>query len=157
MTIAIVKDGQFLHTKPEEMVRDSNGVMRMRCVDISEGWYEFIPARNEASPTQKAQGTVFTVGNGTVTESFLYVDKTVEEIKTETNSKLDAQIDSLERQQLLPRITRDMHVMVTLQAATAQGLTEANLLDELHPAYSPGYARFKAFDSEVASLRSQRI
>jgi len=157
MTIAIVKNGQFLHTTNEPYIRTEDGFLRPAKVDKDLGFYEFIPARNEASPTQKAQGTTFSVSDGVVTESFIYVDKTPEEIKTETNTKLNDQIDALERQQLLPRITRDMHRMVTLQAAAAQGITEAQLLDENDSAFSPGYKRFYDFDAQIASLRAQRV
>jgi len=157
MTIAIVKDGQFLHTTNEPYIRTEDGFLRPAKVDKELGFYEFIPARNEATPTQKAQGTVFSVGDGTVTETFLYIEKSAEEIKAETNSALDAQIDALERQQLLPRITRDMHRMVTLKEAAAQGITEAQLLDENDPAFSPGYKRFYDFDAIIAALRAQRI
>lgn len=157
MTIAIVKNGVFLHTTNEPYIRTEDGFLRPAKVDKDLGFYEFIPARNEATATQKAQGTTFQVGDGVVTETFLYVEKTPEEIKTETNAKLDAQIDALERQAILPRITRDMHRMVTLQAAAGQGITEADLLSEGNPAYSPGYARFYAFDAEIALLRASRV
>lgn len=74
-----------------------------------------------------------------------------------SNVAIDSQIDALERKKQLPRITRDMHRMVTLQAAAAQGITEADLLSEGNPHYSAGYARFYAFDAEIASLRAQRV
>lgn len=162
MTIAIVDlaTGQFLHTKQNGIpVRDSNGVLRPYTVDKAEGWYEFISASNQPPAGQKAQGTTFSVDhdNGTVTESFIYVDMTPEEIKNSINGPIDAQIEALERQVLLPRITRDMHKMVTLQAAAGLGITEAELLDENSPHYSPGYAKFRLFDDQLAALRAQRV
>lgn len=163
MTIAIVKNGVLLHTTNEPYIRTEDGYMRPAVVNKDLGFYEFIPARNEATPTQKAQGTTFTVvllngeETGVVIEKFIYVDKTQEEIKNETNSKLDAQIDALERQAILPRITRDMHRMVTLQAAAAQGIAESNLLDKNNPHYSAGYARFYEFDAAIALLRASRV
>lgn len=73
------------------------------------------------------------------------------------NARIDAQIDALERQALLPRITRDMHRMATLKAAAELGITEADLLNKDSPHYSPGYAKFKAFDDQLAALRAQRV
>lgn len=162
MTIAIVKDGEFRHTTNAPVVnidginRRTDGPLLAR---KTLGMYDFIPARLDPPVGKKALGTTFLVDHdaGTVTERFIYIDMTQAEIKDATNTPLDQQIDALERQQLLPRITRDMHKMATLKAAEELGITEAQLLDEHSPHYSPGYARFHAFDSQIAALRAQRI
>lgn len=162
MTIAIVDlaTGQFKHTTNMPVVEIDGINRRTDSEDRKQyGIFDFIPASGEAPAGKKAQGSTFAVdlAAGTVTETFLYVDMTQEEIKQATNGPLDAQIEALERHQLLPRITRDMHRMVTLQAAAAQGITEADLLDENHAAFSPGYKRFYDFDAQIAALRAQRV
>lgn len=171
MTIAIVKNGVFLHTtnEPKIMV---NGQWELAEVRPEIGFYEFIPARNEATPTQKAQGTTFAVGDGVVTETYLYVDKTAEEIKTETNSKLDAKILSSERQALETGLVRtlveDLMNRALDQAGLLLGMTlplsgqqkesiEAMLLDEAGPYFSKPYAKIHANAAERAALRVQRV
>ena len=181
MQIAIVANGQFLHTKPAgQMVRDSQGVMRPRVVDKAEGWYEFIPARDESGAvayqaataetpevlavpkTRKAQGTTFTVDDvaGMVTESFLYVDLTADEIKAANNTPLLAQIAALELQQLMPRATREYMRATYLAAAVAQGVSEAQLrqkpTEEVpNPLYSIAYDKLATFDDTLTALRSE--
>lgn len=172
MTIAIVKNGVFLHTTNEPYIRTEDGYMRPAVVNKDLGFYEFIPARNEASPTQKAQGTTFAVGDGVVTETYLYVDKTQEEIKNETNSKLDAQIVSSERQALETGLVRtlveDLMNRALDQAGLLLGMTlplsgvqkesiEAMLLDEQGQYFSKPYAKIHANAAERAALRTQRI
>jgi hypothetical protein len=159
MTIAIVKDGQFLHTTNEPYLRDSQGTLRKVEKDIAEGWYEFIPARNEAPEGKKPQGTTFVVDTqaGTVTESFVYVDLTAEEIKNLNNAPLLAQIDNLEKNALLPRVTREFMKVAYLYTAAQQGITEAQLLDPQSPAYSVAFEKLTAFDSSIAVLRAKLI
>lgn len=158
MTVAIVKNGEVVKIADSGYYTTEDGYKRPIVVAKEFGFYEYI----EVPPTlvnQKVASTSLVIDDaaGTVTKQYVVVEKTADEVKTETNAAIDAQIDALERQQLLPRITRDMHKMVTLKEATALGITEANLLDELHPAYSPGYRRFYDFDAAIALLRSTRI
>lgn len=173
MTIAIVKDGQFLHTSNQPILM-VNGQYEKAEVNKELGLYEFIPARNEATSTQKAQGTTFTVDNvaGTVTENFIYVDKTADEIKTKTNSDLDAKILSSEKQALETGLVRtlveDLMNRALDQAGLLLGMTlplsgqqkesiEAMLLDEAGPYFSKPYAKIHANAAERAALRVQRV
>jgi hypothetical protein len=59
-------------------------------------------------------------------------------------------INALERQQMMPRITRETILSLAEERATALGLTQAQLL-----AKNKGYAALKAFDLEIAALRAQ--
>lgn len=59
-------------------------------------------------------------------------------------------IDALERQQMMPRITRETILSLAEERAAALGLTQAQLL-----AKNKGYAALKAFDMEIAALRAQ--
>lgn len=166
MKIAIMnmQTGAFLHTATPKrgVVQDANGINRRADEPLAErklwGGYDFVEDRGEAPPGKKHSTTSYAEDHeaGAVTEVRGYRDMTDAELKAANNDPLDARIDALERQQLLPRITRDMHRMVTLREAATMGYTEANLLDPGHQAYSPGYVRFMAFDAEIAALRSQR-
>ena len=164
MTIAIVKDGLFKHTTNEPIIKlDEFNILDTRKMTREErvalGWFDFVPARDESLPGQKAQGTTFSVDAeaGTVTESFLYVDMTAEEIKDATNNPLDQQIDGLERREMLPRWVRDELRTARIARAVAAGLTEDNLLDKDHVGFDPGYKKFKKIHDDIATLRGQRV
>jgi hypothetical protein len=121
--IAIVENGVITGTKREgQYVRDSQGLMRKIEKDISEGWYEFIPARDEAPEGKKAQGTTFVVGDGVVTESFLYVDKTQTELDKEANTLVLAQIHALE-----PSDRRIREAVLTEEGKTWLATNEASI------------------------------
>lgn len=59
-------------------------------------------------------------------------------------------ITQLEREQMMPRITRETILSLAEERAAALGLTQAQLL-----AKNKGYAALKAFDMEIAALRAQ--
>lgn len=59
-------------------------------------------------------------------------------------------INTLERQQMMPRITRETILSLAEERAAALGLTQAQLI-----AKNKGYAALKAFDTEIAALRAQ--
>jgi hypothetical protein len=63
---------------------------------------------------------------------------------------IDAQISTLEEQQLLPRITRETLLAIAVSTAAAQGITEPQLY-----ASNIGYRRLKDFDTAIAVLRAQ--
>ena len=158
MTVAIVKNNLVMKIADGGYYTTDDGYQRPVVIAKEFGFYEYIE-NPPVLTNQKVASTSLSIDHvaGVVTKQYVIVDKTQEEIKNETNAKLDAQIDALERQAILPRITRDMHRMVTLQAAAGQGITEADLLSEGNPNYSAGYARFYTFDAEIAALRSQRV
>ena len=82
--------------------------------------------------------------------------KPAEMVEAARVSKIDAQIDALERQVMLPRLVREDLMMRFLQAAAGAGITEAQLLDSQHVAYSPGYAKMHGFNAQIEALRAQR-
>ncbi len=59
---------------------------------------------------------------------------------------IQAQIDELERTQILPRITREFMLLQFATVAQAQGVD---------PLTNAAYAKLKAFDDQIAALRSQ--
>ena len=81
--------------------------------------------------------------------------KPQEQVDAAWNSKIQGQIDALEQPQLLPRVTREFMRGAYLEKALAVGLTEQQLLDPQSPAYSLAYSKLHAFDTTIASLRSQ--
>jgi hypothetical protein len=56
----------------------------------------------------------------------------------------------MEREQLMPRITREAILSLAEERAAAIGMTQAQL-----SAKNRGYAALKAFDAEIAALRAQ--
>lgn len=61
-----------------------------------------------------------------------------------------AQIEALERESLMNRITRESIMTMAKERAAAMGMTEAQLI-----AKNKGYAALKALDDEIAALRAQ--
>ena len=59
---------------------------------------------------------------------------------------IQAEIDTLERTQLLPRITREFMLLQFSAVAAAQGVD---------PMTNIAYAKLKAFDDQVSALRAQ--
>lgn len=59
-------------------------------------------------------------------------------------------IISMEREQLMPRITRETILSLAEERAANLGMTQAQLL-----AKNKGYAALKAFDAQIAALRGQ--
>jgi hypothetical protein len=59
---------------------------------------------------------------------------------------IQAQIDTLEAQQLLPRITREFMLSAAEAQAKAAGVD---------PMTNVGYAKLKEFDTQIAGLRGQ--
>lgn len=59
-------------------------------------------------------------------------------------------IVAMEREQLMPRLTRETILSLAEERAAALGLTQAQLI-----AKNKGYAALKAFDTQIAALRAQ--
>ena len=68
----------------------------------------------------------------------------------EQRAVIQEQIDTLERQQLLPRITREGLLITAVTLAASQGVTEAQLY-----ATNIGYHKTKDFDAVIVALRAQ--
>ena len=73
-----------------------------------------------------------------------------EEIAAQAKAAAQAQIDALERQHQMPRITRESLIGLAEERALAAGLT----LEQLR-AKNKGYAGLKALDDQIAALRAQ--
>lgn len=63
---------------------------------------------------------------------------------------IQAQIDALERTQIMPRITRESLLILMVSTAASMSVTEPQLY-----AANVGYSRLKDFDSAIVALRSQ--
>ena len=68
----------------------------------------------------------------------------------EKRAALQQQIDSLERQQLMPRVTREALLGIAVQQYTALGLTEAQAY-----AANIGYKKLRDFEVSIVALRDQ--
>jgi hypothetical protein len=63
-----------------------------------------------------------------------------------------AQILSLERENMMPRITREFMLLDAVAKAAAQGITEPQLYAGMF-----AYQKLKDFDMQIAALRSQIV
>lgn len=63
---------------------------------------------------------------------------------------IQSQIDTLERTQLLPRVTREGLLAAAVALAATQGVTEPTLY-----AQNVAYHKLKDFDTQIAALRAQ--
>lgn len=68
----------------------------------------------------------------------------------EANATIQAQIDTLERAQLMPRLTREVTLILMVSTASSMGVTEPQLY-----AANIGYKRLKDFDASITTLRGQ--
>ena len=104
----------------------------------------------------------------TVEEAFFYNEltdapyaqwtlKSPEQLKSITSSKAQNQINALELQQLLPRVTREYLMSLFIKTAADAGITPQQLLDPTpgNTHYAPGFAKVVAFDNQIKALRSQ--
>lgn len=178
MTIAIVDltTGQFKHTTNKPVVEIDGINRRTDSEDRKQyGIFDFIPASGETPAGKKPQGMTFSVDldAGVVTETFIYVDMTPDEIKQATNGPLDAQIVALEAQNLYNRGSRTIDLSA-MEKEAARQLYGYEIVDgvvrdkQLTPeqtteiqaalyAGNPGYKRVKDLDDQIAALRAQRI
>jgi hypothetical protein len=69
---------------------------------------------------------------------------------TEQRAAIQEQIDTLERQQLLPRVTRESLLGIAVIQATLQSVTEPELY-----AVNIAYRKTKDFDALIVALRAQ--
>lgn len=63
------------------------------------------------------------------------------------NERIDQQIDSMERQFLMPRATREFMLVQFAALAQSQGID---------PMTNIGYAKVKQFDDQIAALRASK-
>lgn len=169
MTIVIVNPatGEFIRTEPSaETVVGFDGLNHRLDEPVDDlraaGIYAFSPDERQPPYGKRESGATFNVDqiNGVVTELFIYVDMTPDEIKAETNAEIDAQLLAKERQAIETGALRTVLEVVQgvlLKDAQAAGLTEAQLLDKKGAAYSPAYARLHANSVERDALRAKRL
>lgn len=81
----------------------------------------------------------------------VYTRKPEEQITQAINSKLDQQIDAIERQAIMPRGTREALKAIMEAQAAAGGLTP----EQLYKA-NIGYKKLVDLDTEIKSLRGKK-
>ena len=65
---------------------------------------------------------------------------------------IQTQIDTLEREQLMPRLTREIFLPLMVTTASSQGVDEPTLY-----AASIGYRKLKDFEAQIVALRDQLV
>jgi len=73
-------------------------------------------------------------------------------IVAQQRANIQNQIESLERQQLMPRITREALLSIILQQSIVPGLTESQLY-----ATDINYRKLKDLDVSIVALRDQLV
>lgn len=66
-----------------------------------------------------------------------------------------AELKEMEREALMPRVTREFLIAATLMQAAQLGISQASMLDPLDPAFSPGFAKMWAFNQKTIELRKK--
>lgn len=80
---------------------------------------------------------------------------TPERVDAQRKAKALADLTALERENLMPRVTREFLIAATLQQAAQLGLSAAQLLNPSDPAYSPGFKKMWDFNQQTVALRRQ--
>lgn len=81
--------------------------------------------------------------------------KSQEQIDAQNKAKALAELTALEQANLLPRVTREFLIAVTVQQAATLGLTVTQLLDANDPAFSPGFKKMWDFNEQTKVLRGK--
>ncbi len=66
-----------------------------------------------------------------------------------------SELTEMEREALMPRVTREFLITATLMQATQLGISHASLLDPLDPAFSPGFKKMWDFNQKTIELRAK--
>lgn len=66
-----------------------------------------------------------------------------------------SELTEMEREALMPRVTREFLITATLMQATQLGISHASLLDPLDPAFSPGFKKMWDFNQKTIELRKK--
>ena len=65
------------------------------------------------------------------------------------------ELTEMEREALMPRVTREFLITATLMQAAQLGISQASPLDPLDPAFSPGFAKMWVFNERTKVLRAK--
>jgi hypothetical protein len=159
MTIAIVINGVFQRTSNEEVLEGSDGLNHRfdEPLDLRKpaGLYDYIPVTADTPAGKRIDQVSYTVDTaaGTVTEVRTYRDETAQE----HNAPILTEIAEQERQQMLPRVLRDLAKKSLAEDAAANNIS----LDQLYAMAAQGvpaavaYKKFKDFDDHIAALRNR--
>jgi len=98
---ALVKDGSVIRTTNEQSI-DWEGFTYSNIFLLTSderkavGIFDFVTEPMNAPEGKKAQGTTVSIGDGVVTESHIYVDKTTEELAAEKAALFKTYEDALD-------------------------------------------------------------
>lgn len=116
------------------------------------GWIHFSASPDDGEDHCRALYSAAVAGEfGVIAEYVAPPPPTPEQI----NAGIKADIVRMEREQIMPRATREFMLTLFKAQAAAGGITEAMLVDPQHPAYSAAYKKLKDFDTVIVGLRAQ--
>src|SRR4030067_2187991 len=102
-----------------------SGTVDMEIEHPKYGWIPFTASPNDSEQRGRELYAAAIAGEFGAIAAYIAPIKTVEE----ENASIQAQIDMLERQQLMPRVTREALLGIALQQAATLGMTETQLAD----------------------------
>ena len=133
-----------LRCNPYQAFVDADGTQYVR---VPQELYEEIPdpprGNDEIEYTQEINDAPYIV----------ITPKSQEQLDQQRKSKALAELTALEQANLMPRVTREFLIAATLMQAAALGLTDAQLLDPLDPAFAPGFKKMWDFNQQTIALR----
>lgn len=122
---------------------------------IIENWIvtNIIIERDDEENPQGIPVDGLSVGVGDVYDgvNFSKPQPSAEQIRAAALSELT----EMEREALMPRVTREFLITATLMQATQLGISQASLLDPLDPAFSPGFKKMWDFNQKTIELRKK--
>ncbi len=65
------------------------------------------------------------------------------------------ELTEMEREALMPRVTREFMITATLMQAAQLGISQTSLLDPIDPAFSPGFKKMWDFNQKTIALRAK--
>ena len=125
-----------------------SGMIDIEIEHPTYGWLPFTASPDDSETLGRELHAAALAGKFGAISAYIAPIPTAEEQK----AVIQAQIDSLERQQLMPRITREALLGIILQQSIVPGLTESQLY-----ATDINYRKLKDLDVSIVALRDQLV
>lgn len=125
---------------------NAHGTVDMEINHPTLGWIPFTASPNDTE--QLGKDLYAEAIAGTLGAIAAYVAPILS--SADQRAAIQSQIDTLERTEIMPRVTREALIALAVQEATTAGITEPQLY-----AANIGYHKTKDADTAIAALRAQ--